>query len=64
MTLCILHAHVITQSTKLDNSNLFKLFMRVLSGSKDETRDMQDWAFKLAVRVAMATEEAAVEQCV
>ena len=25
-----------------------------LTGSKDETRDLQDWAFKLAVRVAMA----------
>ena len=36
----------------------------LLSGSKDETRDMQDWAFKLAVRLAMATEESAVEQCV
>jgi hypothetical protein len=27
-----------------------------LTGSKDETRDLQDWAFKLAVRVAMAVE--------
>ena len=27
-----------------------------LSGSRDCTRDMQDWAFKLAVRVAMAGE--------
>ena len=26
-----------------------------LSGSKDETRDMQDWAFKFAVRLAMAS---------
>ena len=31
-----------------------------LTGSKDETRDLQDWAFKLAVRVAMAR----TEQCV
>ena len=31
-----------------------------LTGSKDETRDLQDWAFKLAVRVAMAH----AEQCV
>jgi hypothetical protein len=31
-----------------------------LTGSKDETRDLQDWAFKFAVRVAMAQ----VEQCV
>ena len=30
-----------------------------LSGSKDCTRDMQDWAFKLAVRVAMAVEPVA-----
>ena len=27
-----------------------------LTGSKDETRDLQDWAFKFAVRVAMAME--------
>ena len=27
-----------------------------LTGSKDETRDLQDWAFKLAVRLAMAVE--------
>jgi len=31
-----------------------------LTGSKDETRDLQDWAFKLAVRLAMAQ----AEQCV
>jgi hypothetical protein len=31
-----------------------------LTGSKDETRDLQDWAFKLAVRVAMVQ----AEQCV
>ena len=31
-----------------------------LTGSKDETRDLQDWAFKFAVRVAMAQ----AEQCV
>ena len=30
-----------------------------LSGSKDCTRDLQDWAFKLAVRVAMAVEPVA-----
>jgi hypothetical protein len=30
-----------------------------LTGSKDETRDLQDWAFKLAVRVAMAVEPVA-----
>ena len=35
-----------------------------LTNSKDETRDLQDWAFKLAVRVAMATEDSTVEQCV
>jgi hypothetical protein len=29
-----------------------------LTGSKDETRDLQDWAFKLTLRVVMA------EQCV
>ena len=27
-----------------------------LTGSKDETRDLQDWAFKLAVRLATAGE--------
>ena len=27
-----------------------------LTGSKDETRDLQDWAFKCAVRVGMATD--------
>jgi hypothetical protein len=27
-----------------------------LTGSKDCTRDLQDWAFKLAVRLAMAVE--------
>jgi len=31
-----------------------------LTNSKDETRDLQDWAFKLAVKVAMAR----TEQCV
>ena len=31
-----------------------------LTGSKDETRDLQDWAFKLAVKMAMAR----TEQCV
>ena len=31
-----------------------------LTGSKDETRDLQDWAFKFAVRVAMAQ----AQQCV
>ncbi|MGA2258842.1 MAG: hypothetical protein ABSG53_29595 [Thermoguttaceae bacterium] len=30
-----------------------------LSGSRDCTRDLQDWAFKLAVRVAMAVEPVA-----
>ena len=30
-----------------------------LTGSKDETRDLQDWAFKFAVRVAMAVEAVA-----
>jgi hypothetical protein len=30
-----------------------------LTGSKDETRDLQDWAFKLAVRLAMAVEAVA-----
>ena len=25
-----------------------------LTGSKDQTRDLQDWAFKFAVRLAMA----------
>lgn len=35
-----------------------------LSGSKDETRDLQDWAFKLAVRLAMASAgELSVRQC-
>jgi hypothetical protein len=29
------------------------------SGSKDCTRDMQDWAFKMAIRVAMAGERIA-----
>jgi len=24
-----------------------------LTGSKDETRDLQDWAFKMAVKVAV-----------
>ena len=32
-----------------------------LTGSKDETRDLQDWAFKLAVRVAMAVEAGVVD---
>jgi hypothetical protein len=31
-----------------------------LTGSKDETRDLQDWAFKFAIRVAMVQSE----QCV
>jgi hypothetical protein len=30
-----------------------------LTGSKDETRDLQDWAFKFAARLAMAVETAA-----
>ena len=30
-----------------------------LTGSKDETRDLQDWAFKFAVRVAMVVEAVA-----
>lgn len=31
-----------------------------LTGSKDETRDLQDWAFKLAVRMAMAQDRPVV----
>jgi hypothetical protein len=34
-----------------------------ITGSKDETRDFQDWAFMFATRLAMAVTDSPVEQC-